>query len=273
MLPRPETHPVARAELEALIARSERSLVEVVDSLPEKCLFPGRCTNGLLNAVGERIGERCYEMQSIILSRNERCVLTEPTLDYITAPLAKESIEEAIATAHNRLAVDLICKSQSRHEVVLGSVVEAAIIFGGKQQSARDLEISHLGSRSRGIALRSRECRRSLRTNRLDVDVIKSADAAIVSLGQRSLVFVSKPQVQRQVRSNLPVVLKVETRGGRLLGIIRQSCHIAIGRCWQAQKERCERLSQTPGSGRGIVQRSACPGRIEIEAPGHIVNC
>ena len=92
-----------------MIAGRERPRIEERYALPEECLRPGGRSNRLLYPVGVWIGQRGYEVQPAVLGRNKRRVLTEPALNDVAPPLAKEPIEDAVPGPHNGLVVYLIC--------------------------------------------------------------------------------------------------------------------------------------------------------------------
>src|SRR5262249_15626405 len=145
-------------------------------------------------------------------SRNKRRVPAESRLIDVAPALAQEPEEDAVAGANHCLLVPLESQSESRHYVVLGSLIQPVgqAVDARESDSATNQQLSDF----RRLTLRiTRVFRLYLSLERLDEVEIEASHTAVEALLQRGFELIAQAHVQREPRVESPVILYEEAPG------------------------------------------------------------
>src|SRR3954453_15592650 len=176
------------------------------------------CRSELYRALGaghyrERVRKRIYYGDVVRSEGIEGCLARVTGLDHVAAPLAEEAAVDAEPAPQDRAGGELVGQTEPGHKVVLRRVIQSA--SGVIGQPAPNLEW-----RSRHADGIRRNDRLGGRGKWRDVIRVEALHTTVEPLFERGLVFPAHPQVQRQLRRDFPIVLRVQAPRCGLLGII-----------------------------------------------------
>ncbi len=216
------------AERPAMVDRVlDVTVVREAHALSHVCHQTKAGTDRLQQAIRERIGERADERLPVVERGRERRVTRESDLIDRHPVRTEHVVEHAVTAAHRGLRCDQPREASARHDVgqiLVPRAIRTASV--GIEQTATDGELAH-GHFGNGIP-RVVGLRR--RRNWQRCFEVEAAHESVFGFRQRLFEFPPHTEIQRQVASYAPVVVRVEREHTAFLAIRRRPAHRPPGR-------------------------------------------